>query len=79
MKLKKKSLSSKRFRTIFIFHRIEKTKLVNDRLDQYDKRKYKVKRRKLTGNLNVGEKVLVLAERIQKNSVPGKFLKDFVL
>ena len=78
MKLKKKSLSSKRFRTIFIFHRIEKTKLVNDRLDQYDKRKYKVKR-KLTGNLNVGEKVLVLAERIQKNSVPGKFLKDFVL
>ena len=62
--IEKKSLSSERFRTRFNFHRIEKTKLVKDRLDRYDKKKYKAKRRKLRENLNVSEKVLVLAERI---------------
>ena len=32
--IEKKSLSSERFRTLFNFHRIEKTKLVNDRLNR---------------------------------------------
>ena len=31
------------------------------------------KRRKLRENLNIVEKVLVLAERIKKNLAPGKF------
>ena len=48
--IEKKSLSSERFRTVFNFHRIGKTKLVNDRLDRYDKKKYKAKRRKLRKN-----------------------------
>ena len=73
MKLKKKSLSSERIRTLFNFHRIERTKLVNDRLDTYDKKKYRAKRRKLSRNLNIGEKVLVLAGKIQKKSAPRKF------
>ena len=34
--IEKKSLYSERFRTLFNFHRIERTKLVNDRLDTYD-------------------------------------------
>ena len=76
--IENKSLSSERFRTLFNFHRIEKTKLVNDRLDRYDKKKYKAKRRKLRDNLNVGEKLLVLAERIRKKSVPGRFYKQYV-
>ena len=74
----KKSLSSERFRTLFNFHRTERTKLVNDRLDTYDKKKYKAKRRKLRENLNIGEKVLILAERIRKKSAPGKFYKQSV-
>ena len=32
--IEKKSLSSERFRTLFNFHRIKKTKLVNNRLDR---------------------------------------------
>ena len=41
-------LSSERFRTIFNMHRIEKTKLLRDRLNRYDKKKYGTKRRKIT-------------------------------
>ena len=58
----KKSLSSEKFRTLFNFHQIEKVKQVNDRLNRYDRKKYSAKRRKLPENLNVGERVLVLAE-----------------
>ena len=36
------------------------------------------KRTKLRENLNVGERVLVLAQRIKKKSVPGKFYKQSV-
>ena len=39
------------------FNRIEKTKLLHDRVDRYDKKKYLAKRRKLRENLNIGEKV----------------------
>ena len=37
--IEKKSLSNVRFRTLSNFHRIQRTKLVNDRLDTYDKKK----------------------------------------
>ena len=59
-------------------HRIEKRKLFHDRLKRYEDKKYSRKRKKLRGNLNVGEKLLVLAERIKKKSVPGKFYKQSV-
>ena len=36
--IEKKSLSSERFRAIFNMHRIEKTKLLHDRLKRYDKK-----------------------------------------
>ena len=39
-------------------------------------KKYSAKRRKLQENLNVGERVLVLAERVKKKSAPGKFYKQ---
>ena len=58
-------------------HRIEKTKLLHDRLESYDK-KYSLKRRKLRDHLNISEKVLVLPERIKKKSAPGKFYKHSV-
>ena len=52
--------------------------MLHDRLDTYDQKKYqaKKKKRKLRENLNTGEKVLVLAERIRKKSAPGKFYKE---
>ena len=59
-------------------NRIEKTKLLHDRLDKYDKKKCLIKIRKLRESLNIGEKVLVLAERIKKKSAPGKFCKQSV-
>ena len=59
-------------------HRIEKRKLFHDRLKRYEDKKYSRKRKKLRGNLNVGEKLLVLAERIKKKSAPGKFYKQSV-
>ena len=36
------------------------------------------KRNKLRENLNIGEKVYILAERIKKKSAPGKFYKQSV-
>ena len=76
--IEKKSLFSERFRTLFNFHRTEKIKLVNSRLDRYAKKKYKAKRRKFRENLNVDGNVLVLAERIRKKLESGKFYKQSV-
>ena len=38
--IEKKSISNQRFRTIFNIHWIERTKLVHDRLNRYNKKKY---------------------------------------
>ena len=76
--IEKKTLSSGRFRTVFNMHRIDKTNLLHERLDKYDKKKYSAKRRKLRENLSTGEKVLVLAERIKRKPAPGKFYKQSV-
>ena len=45
--IEKKSLSSEKFKTLFNFHRIEKIKQVNDRLDRYGRKKNSAKKRKL--------------------------------
>ena len=73
--IESKSLSSERFKTLFNMHRIEKTQKLNVRLDRYDKKIYQRNRKKLRENLNVGEKVYILADRIKKKSAPGKFYK----
>ena len=57
-------------------HRIEKTKNFHDRLDRYDKKCNATKRKKLRKDLTIREKVLILAERIKKKAVPGKFYKQ---
>ena len=57
---------------------IERTKLIHDRLNRYDKKKYDRKKKKLRENLNINKKVLVLAERIRKKSALGKFQKQSV-
>ena len=59
-------------------HRLERTNKINQRQDRYDKKKFVRKQKKLTEELFIGEKVYVLAERIKKKSVPGKFYKQSV-
>ena len=73
-----RALKSARFRTVYNMHRLEKTNKLNQRLDRYDKKKYGRKKKKLTENLRIGERVYDLAERIKKKSTPGKFYKQSV-
>ena len=58
---------------------LEQQKLdkIHEKLNRFDKKKYRYKRKQLRDKLNIGEKVLVLAERIKK-SVPWKFYKQSV-
>ena len=72
------SFAGEQFKTIFNMHRIDKTKKLHDRLDRYEKKRYLAKRKKLREDLMVGEKVLVLAERIKKKAAPGRFYKQSV-
>ena len=53
-------------------HWTERTKFTHDRLNSYDKKKYDRKKKKLRENLNINEKVLLLAERIRKKSQPSE-------
>ena len=76
--VERRALESEKFRTVYNMHRLEKTDKLNQRQDRYDKKKYSRKRKKLRENLNIGEKVYVLAERIKKKSAPGKFYKQSV-
>ena len=73
-----RALKSERFRTPYNMHRIERTDKLNKRMDRYDQKKYLRKRKKLRENLNIGERVYVLAERIKKKGAPGKFYKQSV-
>ena len=59
-------------------HQIEKIQRLHRRRDKYDVMKYSAKRKKLRERLFVGEKVLVLTERIKKKAAPGKFYKQSV-
>ena len=77
--VEKKALESERFTTVYNTHRLQKTHKLNQRQDRYDKKKYDRKRKKLRENLSIGERVYVLAERIEKKSAPGKFYKQSVL
>ena len=74
----KKFISNERFRTIFNMHRTERTKLIHDIRNRYDKKKYdQKKKKKMREKLKIDEKVLVLAEKIRKKSAPGKFYSLF--
>ena len=72
--IEEKSLSSQRFRTLFNFKRVEQSKNVSVRLDKCDSIKYAAKKKELCNSLEIGQKVLVLAERIKKNQHLEKFI-----
>ena len=76
--IERRSLSGEPFKTVFNMHRLEKTRKIHHRLDDYDIKRYFTKRRKLRDKLSIGEKVYARAERIKKKSAPGKFYKQSV-
>ena len=61
--IEKKSISNERFRAFFKIHWIERTKIVHDRINKYDKKNYDRKKKKLRENVNINWNVLVLAEK----------------
>ena len=75
--IEEKYLSSQRFRILFIFKKIERSKNFSDRLDKHDRKTFAAKKIILCNSIEMGEKVLVLVKRIKK-SAPGKFCKQTV-
>ena len=65
--IEKKSLSSQKFRITFNFEWIKKSKVAK-RLDKLSKKLYEHKKRKLRESLDLGEKVLLVSEKIKKKS-----------
>ena len=59
-------------------HRIERTQGLHRRLNDYNKKNYSAKRKKLREDLSISVKAYVLAERIKKKNAPGKFYKQSV-
>ena len=72
--VERKALESERFRTVYNMRTLEKTRKFNIRQDKFDQKKYSRKRKKLSENLKIGEKVYVLAERIKKKKCTRKIL-----
>ena len=76
--VEKRALESEKFRTVYNMHTLEKTHKLSQRQDRYNKKKYSRKKKKLRHDFYIGERVYVLAEKIRKKSVPGKFHKQSV-
>ena len=74
--IEKKSLENKDFREIYDFHRMVKVSKSAKRYNRNDIRFDKKSRKKLRSPLTVGEKVLVLAERLRKKNAPGNLYKS---
>ena len=68
------SLKSEYFKRIFDFQRIKKVEETNRRQEKFAIKKDR-RRRKLRSPLKIGEKVIILAERIKKKDAPSKFYK----
>ena len=70
----KKALADETFREKFDFYRLTKIGKENKRYKRYMSKKDSDKR-KLRNPLNIGERVLVLSERLKKKDAPGKLYK----
>ena len=68
------SLNSEYFKRMFDFQRIKKVEETNRRQEKFAIKKDR-RRRKLRSPLKIGEKVIILAERIKKKDAPSKFYK----
>ena len=70
--VEKRALLDDAFREKYDFYRLEKIR----RQDRYNLKKDILNPRKLREPLEIGEKVLVLAERLKKKDAPGRFYKS---
>ena len=73
--VERKSLEDDNFREKFDFYRIGKVGKNNERTKRYSIKK-DANKRKLRQPLMIGEKVLVLSERIKEKEAPGKLYKS---
>ena len=71
--IEKKTLENDTFREIFDFYRLAKVTKDANRYERYNEKLDKKQKKKLREPLNIGEKVMVLAERVKKKDAP-KFL-----
>ena len=74
--IEKKTLEDGNFREKYDFHRLQKVGKDIARQERYDSKKDIQKPRKLREPLNIGGKVLVLAERLKKKDAPGRLYKS---
>ena len=71
--IEKKTLENDTFREIFDFYRLAKVTKDANRYERYNEKLDKKQKKKLREPLDIGEKVMALAERIKKKDAP-KFL-----
>ena len=69
-------MSDNVFREVYDFHRMVKVSRDSSRYKRYDFNQDKKQKKKLQEPLVVGEKVLVLAERLKKKDAPGVLYKS---
>ena len=74
--IEKRSLEDDNFREKYDFYRLAKVGKHHAKQLRYNKTKDEKNPRKLREPLNIGEKVLVLAERLKKKDAPGKLYKS---
>ena len=74
--IEKRSLEDDNFREKYDFYRLAKVGKHHARQLRYNKTKDEKIQEKLRELLNIGEKVLVLAERLKKKNAPGKLYKS---
>ena len=72
----KKALSDDVFREKYDFYRLEQVGTHASRQDRYNLKKDSLNPRKLREPLEIGEKVLVLADRLKKKDAPGRLYKS---
>ena len=74
--IEEKSLENSYFTDIYDFDRLVRVKEYKDRAVRYMEKQDKQKRRKQREPLNIGEKVLLTAERLKKKDMPGILYKS---
>ena len=72
----KKTLADDVYREVYDFYRLVKVSKAHNRYERYDLELDTKKKKKLREPLEIGEKVLVLAERIKKKDAPGVLFKS---
>ena len=74
--IEEKSLENSYFTDIYDFDRLVRVKEYKDRAVRYMEKQDKQKRRKQREPVNIGEKVLLTAERLKKKDMPGILYKS---